>query len=98
MPLTTDQEILVEARLANEKKSVGVAFALWFFLGIISAHRFYLGRPVSAILQILSYFIFVGIIWWVVDAFLITDMAHKHSAKVRENLLNQMAGRGLGAD
>lgn len=98
MPLTTDQEILVEARLANERKSVGVAYALWFFLGILSLHRFYLGRPVSAILQILSYFIVVGFIWWIVDAFLIPDMVRQHSAKIREMLLNQYSRRDLPVD
>jgi TM2 domain-containing membrane protein YozV len=25
-------------------KSVGVAYALWFFLGVIGVHKFYLGK------------------------------------------------------
>jgi hypothetical protein len=29
---------------AHPRKSVGVAAALWFFLGFFGAHRFYLGR------------------------------------------------------
>jgi len=35
------------------KKSVGLAYALWFFLGGFSAHRFYSGKIGSAIAQLL---------------------------------------------
>lgn len=90
MTISTDQQILIEARISNEKKSIGAAFALWFFLGIISAHRFYLNRPISALLQIASYFIFVGFIWWIVDAFLLGDMVQKHSAGLREKMLSDL--------
>ena len=51
------------------KKSRTVAYLLWLFLGIFSGHRFYLRKPVSAVLQILSYVLLVGIIWWVIDFF-----------------------------
>ena len=33
------------------EKSMGVAFALWFGLGAVGAHRFYLGFPVSGTIQ-----------------------------------------------
>ena len=33
------------------EKSMGVAFALWFGLGAVGAHRFYLGFPVSGTVQ-----------------------------------------------
>ena len=45
------------------KKSVGVAYLLWFFMGLIGAHRFYLGRTgsgmiilVIALLSLISLF------------------------------------------
>ncbi|MBL4767631.1 MAG: TM2 domain-containing protein [Rhodobacteraceae bacterium] len=90
MVISTDQQILVEARITNDKKSIGVVFALWFFLGIISAHRFYLNRPLSAILQITSYFFLVGFVWWIIDAFLLGDMVQKHSADLREKMLSDL--------
>ena len=62
MAFTTEDMILIEQRAANEKKSAGAAYLLWFFLGWISAHRFYLGKPVTAILQIISYFFLVGFV------------------------------------
>ncbi len=71
MAFTTEDMILIEQRAANEKKSAGAAYLLWFFLGWISAHRFYLGKPVTALLQIVSYFFLIGFVWWVLDLFLI---------------------------
>lgn len=71
MAYTTEDMILIEQRAANEKKSAGAAYLLWFFLGWLSAHRFYLGKPVTAVLQIISYFFLIGFVWWVVDLFLI---------------------------
>lgn len=70
------------------KKSAGVAYALWFFLGFFGAHRFYLERTGSAVamlvIAMLSFALtivligFLGLIamgiWWFVDAFLIQGM------------------------
>ena len=33
------------------EKSLGTAYVLWFFFGGVSAHRFYLGFQISAVLQ-----------------------------------------------
>lgn len=73
------------------KKSLLVAYLLWYFLGPFGAHRFYLGRQGSAIAQLLVTIIsvplcflligFIGLavigIWWLVDAFLIPAMAEE---------------------
>jgi TM2 domain-containing membrane protein YozV len=80
---TTEDMILIESRVANEKKSAGAAYLLWFFLGWISAHRFYLGKPVTAILQILSYFILVGFVWWLLDLFLIPSIINDKMDEAR---------------
>ena len=75
MALTTAELSLVEQRVTNESPSTGAAYLLWFFLGWISGHRFYLNRPGTAILQIISYFLLVGFIWWIIDAFLVSCTA-----------------------
>lgn len=67
------------------RKSVGAAYLLWFFLGSLGGHRFYTGRTGSAIamlaLAVLGFaFSVAGVgfalllavaIWAIVDAFLI---------------------------
>lgn len=67
------------------RKSTGVAYLLWLFLGTVGGHRFYAGKTGSAIamliLTILGVFLcIVGVgflmlfavgIWAIVDAFLI---------------------------
>ncbi len=70
-------------------KSIGVAYVLWLFFGMLGAHRFYLGRTGTAIAILLLTLIsailsFVGIglllflipaIWVLIDVFLIPGMA-----------------------
>lgn len=87
MGLSTEQLMLVEQRVANDGPSTGVAYLLWFFLGLVSGHRWYLGRPGSAVLQILSYLMFgLGLIWWLVDAFLIPGMIREKKDEIRRRV------------
>lgn len=90
MSLSTDEMQLIESRVGNDGKNVVVAYLLWFFLGIFAAHRFYLGRPVSAILQILSYFVLIGFVWWVVDFFLIPGMVNHENDELRWRLARSL--------
>lgn len=94
MALSTQEQILIEQRVTNETKSVVLAYIFWFFLGIVSGHRFYLGRPATAILQVLSYLIVVGIVWYIIDLFLIPGMIRKHQEHVRERFTRQYATTG----
>lgn len=49
------------------RKSKGVAYLLWLFLGLIGGHRFYLGHVGIGIAQLLTA---GGLgIWWIIDAF-----------------------------
>jgi TM2 domain-containing membrane protein YozV len=68
-----------------QKKSVGVAYLLWFFLGTLGGHRFYVGRTGTAVAQLLltiagacTMFLGVGFfivgcvgLWVLIDAFLL---------------------------
>ncbi|MEF2073206.1 TM2 domain-containing protein [Consotaella aegiceratis] len=81
------------ALLAYEanKKSTGAAYLLWFFLGGLGGHRFYMGRVGSGIgmaaLCLLG-FVTLGItfiplaIWVIIDAFLLAGMVRNHNRKV----------------
>lgn len=78
---SANQTMLYDAN----KKSVGVSYLLWFFLGTLGGHRFYAGKTGSAIamlaltvIGVILAFVGVGLIllavvgiWALVDAFLI---------------------------
>ncbi|PJN95428.1 hypothetical protein CNY89_08545 [Amaricoccus sp. HAR-UPW-R2A-40] len=70
-------------RVASEAPSPAVAFALWLLLGILSAHRFHLGRPGTAVLQILSNFVLLGFVWRLVDGVQIDRMIQQRRDALR---------------
>lgn len=91
MALDTQDRIYIEQRLTNDSPSPVVAYLLWFFLGIISAHRFYLGKWGTALLQIASYFLLIGFIWWLLDAFLITLIIKQRQNRIRDHVAEGLA-------
>lgn len=82
------------------KKSTGVAYILWIFLGGLGAHRFYLERTGSAVGQLvlsilgwLTIWFGVGLIfliplgiWLIVDLFLIPSMAQERNTRLMAGL------------
>lgn len=90
MPMGTAEKMLVEQRVTNDGPSTGVTYLLWFFLGLVSAHRFYLGKGGSAVLQILSYFVFVGLIWWIIDGFAIPGMIRAKKDAIRTRVTQEL--------
>ena len=82
------------------KKSTGIAYLLWFFLGVFGGHRFYLGRTGSAVAMLVIYILsllllFVGVgliglaaigIWWIVDAFLIAGIARDSNQALMDRI------------
>ena len=61
-------------------KSTVVAYLLWFFLGGLGIHRFYLGRPISGIFYLLTLGGFG--IGWIIDLFLVPGMVRQENAKM----------------
>jgi len=94
MALSTAQLSLIEQRVANDGPSTGVAYLLWIFLCLVSAHRFYLGRPGSAIVQILTYFIGIGFIWVLIDGFLIPGMIRQKKDAIRQKMMTDLMAYG----
>lgn len=89
--LSADAQALMSFE-AN-KKSMGVSYLLWFFLGAFGGHRFYLGRTGSAVAMLLmgifgwltiwvviGFFLLIPLtVWWLVDAFLIPEIVRNHN-------------------
>ncbi|GAB2873385.1 hypothetical protein GCM10027093_06170 [Paraburkholderia jirisanensis] len=83
-----------------QKKSLGVAYLLWFFLGSLGAHRFYAGRIVTAIVQLLLTLVGIGTmligvgylvvgfvgLWVLVDAFLLPGIIRTHNLALANRL------------
>ena len=91
MGLSTAELSYVEHQVINDAPTVGLAYVLWFFGGLFSAHRFYIGKPGSAVLQILSYFVIVGFAWWIIDAFMISDMVDERKDRLRGRMVKQLS-------
>lgn len=60
-------------------KSKSIAYLLWFFLGIFSAHRFYLKKYGTAIFYLLTLQL-LGI-GWVFDLFELSKMVDRYNLK-----------------
>ncbi|QZD96046.1 TM2 domain-containing protein [Qipengyuania gelatinilytica] len=97
--ITLDDNLRTQLQFESNKKSTGVSYLLWFFLGSFGAHRFYLGRTGTAVAQLLLLLLgwlpfFLGYvvlgIWVLVDAFLIPGMIREENQK----LINQLDGGG----
>ena len=91
MALSIAELTLVEQRVTDAAPSVVVAYLLWLFLWFVSAHRFYLGRPVSAVLQILSYFVLIGFVWVLIDALLIPGMIRARQDDIHRDMMHELA-------
>lgn len=100
--MTTDRAY---AQYDIEKKSLIVAYVLWFFLGYVGAHRFYLGKPVSALVLLalsasillltfvsfgfLSFLWFIVGLWWLIDALLIPGIAAGRNSRIADRVLGR---------
>lgn len=90
MSLDLPTRTYIEARLANEGPSMTLAYVFWLFLGLFSAHRFYLGRTGTAILQIISYLFVIGVVWFIIDAFLLPEMVRARQEEIRRRIAGQI--------
>src|SRR5579875_3678933 len=93
-PVSDDARLMM--RYDANKKSALIAYLLWFFLGYLGLHRFYLKRTGSAIVMLLIFLVSVpltmaligwiglGIIglWWLIDALLIPGIARDYNNRL----------------
>jgi TM2 domain-containing membrane protein YozV len=91
MPNPARQHMIYDAN----RKSTGVSYLLWFFLGGFGAHRFYLGQTGTAATQLLLLLLgwiplFIGwgvlAVWLFVDLFLIPGIAREQNMRLADRL------------
>jgi TM2 domain-containing membrane protein YozV len=78
--LDTAELALIETRVAQRAPNVGLAYLFWFVGGMFGFHRFYLGRPGTAILMLFTLGGFG--LWAFIDLFLIGGMAEASRQKI----------------
>ena len=86
-----ENETKMLIRFIANRRAVGTAYLLFFtgMLGLLGAHRFYLGRTVSAVLMLVLTLTILGLIitipWALIDLFLIPGMVrHFNNDLMRE--------------
>jgi TM2 domain-containing membrane protein YozV len=96
----THRDVQTMMRYDANKKSVGVAYVLWFFFGTLGGHRFYRKRTGTAIVMLIVFVVsvplsfigvgFVGLtivgIWTLVDAFLIPGLTRDYNNRLISSL------------
>lgn len=72
MTLSQNPAVLsaVELRIANEQKSVALSYVLFFFLGFLGIHCFYLGRTLRGLVEL-----GLGLIAWIMLLSVLTGNA-----------------------
>lgn len=76
--------IASQAQYDNEKKSEGVAYALWFFLGAFGGHRFYAGNIGMGVAMLLT---LGGLgVWALIDVFFIGKAIKRHNRGIQSHV------------
>ena len=106
MTLSTNQFALLDRKLLHQKKTAAVGYLFLLGLGVISAHRLYLGKSASALAQVellllglltLSHWqgivlILVWASWMLYDLFALPAMVNEENLIKREEVLARMIG------
>lgn len=88
--LSVAEQMLIEQQVTNRTQSVLLAYIFWVCLGLLSAHRFYLGRPISACTQVLFNLLLVGLLWTLFDLVLIPGIIRENQRRLREELAAEL--------
>lgn len=88
------KEEYVDTYIKNNQKSGWVAYLLLIFLGFFGAHRMYMGKMVTGIIQLILTLLFswwtlslIPGLWLIIDIFLIPIMLRQNKNKLHREAL-----------
>ncbi|SMO83358.1 TM2 domain-containing protein [Melghirimyces algeriensis] len=84
--LTGEQLSMVHSELERRKKSKGVLYLMWFFLGLIGGHRFYLGDIGLGVAMLFFGWLTFGI-WPFIDVFFIGSRLEKKTEMLEREII-----------
>lgn len=98
--LDSRELFLLDSQIKVYGKSMGLAYVLWYILGIFGGHRFYLGRKASGLAQLILTFTIIGVlitlIWWFIDAFQVHKWVKEYNLDMENRIMDQiMIERGV---
>jgi len=95
--MDTRQLAILESELRSRGKNVLVAYILWYALGIIGGHRFFMKKTGSAVAMLILTLTVLGmvisIIWWIVDAFHVHRWVRDENLELEYQLANEILAR-----
>ncbi|RHW49747.1 TM2 domain-containing protein [Bombilactobacillus bombi] len=93
--LTNEEKLLVNSEIEKRRKNPVIAYLLWFLLGFMGGHRYYMGKTGSAVAMTLIFWLLVWIfglgaiitgIWAIVDVFLISGWLKDDQEKIENKV------------
>lgn len=86
--MTPEQLVLLQGEFDKKKKSKTLAYILWFFLGVLGAHRFYAGDTIRAIFMLIT---LGGIgIWALIDVFFIGSRIEQKNNIIEAQIMSDI--------
>jgi len=83
----------------ENRKSIGVAYLLWFFLGFLAIHRFYTGDTKSGIVRIALFASGIGVpvavVLWLIDLFRVPHLVNRRNMKTIEMINGEPASEQI---
>lgn len=92
--LSTEERILLNSEIEKNSKNSTIAWILWWFLGTIGGHRYYMNKQGSAIIMTILSFTVVGLIvsapWALIDAFRLGGWLKEDKRKVENQAIQSI--------
>jgi TM2 domain-containing membrane protein YozV len=92
--ITEEDMIAIELRADEECKGAFQAYVFWFFLGLVGAHRFYVGHQKTGLLMAILTCSMIGlpisILWWLADSVLLGGLLQQDRDIVRDRIAREL--------